>query len=66
MCYNSVREISVLPAVTQQAGTAAVTHHTDLNMEVQNGPENFMGLPYALLFFRRFRNTHGKYDPGRS
>lgn len=23
-------------------------------MEVQNGPENFMGLPYALLFFRRF------------
>ncbi len=66
MCYNSVREISVLPAVTQQAGTASVTHYTDLNMEVQNGPENFMGLPYALLFFRRFRNTHGKYDPDRS
>ena len=66
MCYNSVREISVLPAVTQQAGTASVTHYTDLNMEVQNGPENFMGLPYALLFFRRFRNTHGRYDPNRS
>ena len=29
-------------------------------MEVQNGPENFMGLPYALLFFRRFRYTDGK------
>lgn len=66
MCYNSVREISVLPALNFKAGTASVAHSSDLNMEVQNGPENFMGLPYALLFFRRFRNTHGKYDPGRS
>ena len=63
MCYNSVREISVLLALNFKAGTASVAHSSDLNMEVQNGPENFMGLSYAFLFFRRFRNTHGRYDP---
>lgn len=63
MCYNSVREISVLPALNFKAGTASVAHSSDLNMEVQNGQENFMGLSYAFLFFRRFRNTHGRYDP---
>ena len=78
MCYNSLIESSVLlipktdiyiPAgsltfpVSQQADTIMVTEHKGLNMEVQNGPENFMGLPYALLFFRRFRYTDGRDDP---
>ncbi len=35
MCYNSVREISVLPALNFKAGTASVAHSSDLNMEVQ-------------------------------